>query len=62
MVKAMVCPVVMYGCESCTIKKAESQRIGAFELLVLEKTLSEPLGLLGDQTSESERKSILNVH
>ena len=32
LVKAMVFPVVMYGCESCTIKKAESQRIDAFEL------------------------------
>ena len=31
-VKAMVFPVVMYGCESCTIKKAESQKIDAFEL------------------------------
>ena len=31
-VKAMVFPVVMYGCESRTIKKAESQRIDAFEL------------------------------
>ena len=32
LVKAMVFPVVMYGCESCTIKKAECQRIDAFEL------------------------------
>ena len=32
LVKAMVYPVVMYGCESWTIKKAECQRIGAFEL------------------------------
>ena len=32
LVKAMVFPVVMYGCESWTIKKAESQRIEAFEL------------------------------
>ena len=32
LVKAMVFPVVMYGCESWTIKKAECQRIGAFEL------------------------------
>ena len=32
LVKAMVFPVVMYGCESWTIKKAESQRIDAFEL------------------------------
>ena len=31
-VKAMGFPVVMYGCESWTIKKAESQRIDAFEL------------------------------
>ena len=31
-VKAMVFPVVMYGCESWTLKKAEHQRIGAFEL------------------------------
>ena len=31
-VKAMVFPVVMYGYESCTIKKAECQRIDAFEL------------------------------
>ena len=32
LVKAMVFLVVMYGCESWTIKKAESQRIGAFEM------------------------------
>ena len=32
LVKAMVFPVVMYGCENCTIKKAECQRIDAFEL------------------------------
>ena len=32
LVKAMVFPVVMCGCESCTIKKAEHQRIDAFEL------------------------------
>ena len=32
LVKAMVFPVVMYGCESWTIKKAERRRIGAFEL------------------------------
>ena len=42
LVKAMVFPVVMYGCESWTIKKAERQRIDAFEL-VLEKTLESPL-------------------
>ena len=32
LVKAMVFPVVRYGCESCTIKKAERQRIDAYEL------------------------------
>ena len=39
----LVFPVVMYGCESWTIKKAECQRIAAFELVVLEKTLESPL-------------------
>ena len=42
LVKAMVFPVVMYGCESWTIKKAEHWRTDAFEL-VLEKTLESPL-------------------
>ena len=42
LVKAMVFPVVVYGCESWTVKKAEHQRIDAFEL-VLEKTLESPL-------------------
>ena len=41
-VKAMVFPVAMSGCESWTIKKAECQRIDAFKL-VLEKTLESPL-------------------
>ena len=39
----MVFPVVMYGCESWTIKKGECWRIDDFELLVLEKTLESPL-------------------
>ena len=43
LVKAMVFPVVMYGCENWTIKKTEHQRIDAFELWVLEKTLESPL-------------------
>ena len=42
LVKAMVFPVVMYGCESWTIKKAELRRTDAFELW-LEKTLASPL-------------------
>ena len=43
-VKAMVFPVVMYGCESLTIKKSECQRIDCFWIVVLEKTLESPLG------------------
>ena len=42
LVKAMVFPVVMYGCESWTVKKAEHQRTDAFELLWW-KTLESPL-------------------
>ena len=42
LVKAVVFPVVMYECESWTIKKVECQRTDAFEL-VLEKTLKSPL-------------------
>ena len=41
-VKAMVFPVVMYRCESWTIKKAEHRRTDAFKL-VLEKTVESPL-------------------
>ena len=43
LVKAMVFPVVMYGCESWMIKKAECRRIDAFESVVSEKTLESPL-------------------
>ena len=43
LVKAMVFPVVMYGCESWTVKKAEHQRIDAFELWCWKKTLESPL-------------------
>ena len=42
LVKAMVFPVVMYGCESWTIKKAERQRIDAFELLCWRTLLRVP--------------------
>ena len=42
LVKAMVFPVVMYGCESWTIKKAECQRIDAFELLCWRRLLRVP--------------------
>ena len=42
LVKAMVFPVVMYGCESWTIKKAEHQRIDAFELWRWRRLLRVP--------------------
>ena len=47
LVKGMVFPVVMYGCESWTIKKVECQRIDAFELWCwrrLKKTLQDQTG------------------
>ena len=52
LVKAMVFPVVMYGCESWTIKKAEGQRTDAFELCVGEDSW-EFLGLQGDRNIQS---------
>ena len=42
LVKAMVFPVVMYGCKSCTIKKAERQRIDAFKLWCWRRLLQVP--------------------
>ena len=54
LVKAMVFPVAMYGCESWTVKKAERGRIDAFELVVLEKTLESPLDCKEIQPVHSE--------
>ena len=51
--KAMVFPVVMYGCESWTIKKAECQRIDAFELWCWRRHLRVPW---------TARRSVLGVH
>ena len=51
-VNAMGFPVVMNRCASWIIKKAECQRLGWFQIMVLEKTW-ESLGLQGDQTSQS---------
>ena len=52
LVKAMVFPVVMYGCESWTVKKAEHQRIDAFELWFWRRLL-RVLWTAGYQTSQS---------
>ena len=51
-VKDMVFPVVMYGCESWTIKKVEHGRTDAFKLWAGEDSC-ESLGLQGDQTNQS---------
>ena len=53
LVKAMVLPVVMYGCESWTIKKAEHQRIDAFELWCWRRLLRVPW------TAKRSKQSIL---
>ena len=53
LVKAMVLPVVMYGCESWTIKKAEHRRIDAFELWCWRRLLRVPW---------TARRSVLGVH
>ena len=53
LVKAMVFPVVMYGCESWTIKKAEPQRIYAFELWCWRRLLRVPW------TARTSNQSIL---
>ena len=61
LVKAMVFPVVMYGCESWTVKKAERQRIDAFELWCWRRLLRVH-GLQGDPTCPFWRRSVLGVH
>ena len=53
-VKDMVFPVVMYGCESWTVKKAECQRIDAFELWCWRRHLRVP------RTARRSNQSILN--
>ena len=53
LVKAMVFPVVMYGCESWTVKKAECRRIDAFELWCW-RTLESPLDCKEVQPVHSE--------
>ena len=52
LIKAVVFPVVMYGCESWTVKKAECRRADTFELWCWRKLL-ESLELQGDPTSPS---------
>ena len=53
LVKAMVFPVVMYRCERWTTKKAECRRIDAFKVWCVGEDSCEPLGLQGNQISQS---------
>ena len=55
LVKAMIFPVVMYGCESWTVKKAEHQRIDAFELWCWRRLLRVPW------TARRSNQSILKI-
>ena len=59
--KAMVSPVVMYGCESWTIKKAEHQRLDAFELWCWRRLLRVPWTTRRSNQSIL-KESILNIH
>ena len=60
LVKAMLFPVVMYGCESWTVKKAEHQRIDAFELWCWRRLLRVPSVARRSQESIL-KKSVLNI-
>ena len=61
LVKAMVFPVGMYGCESWTIKKAERQRIDAFELWCWRRLLRVPW--IARRSNQSIlKKLVLNIH
>ena len=60
-VKAMVFPVVMYGCESWTVKKAERQRIDAFELWCWRRLLRIPWTARRSNQSIL-KESVLDVH
>ena len=61
LVKAIVFPVVMYGCESWTIKKAEHQRIDAFEAWYWRRLLRVPWTARRSNQSIL-KKSVLNIH
>ena len=61
LVKAMVFPVVMYGCESWTIKKAERRRIDVFELWCWRRLLRVPWTARRSNQS-IQRISVLGVH
>ena len=61
LVKAMVFPVVMYGCESWTVKKAECRRIDAFELWCWRRLLRVPCTARKSNQSIL-KETVLNIH
>ena len=61
-IKAMVFPVVMYGCESWAIKKAECWTIDAFELSCWRRFLRVPWTTRRSNQTDFKRKSVLNIH
>ena len=61
LVKAMVFPVVMYGCEGWTIKKAEHRRIDTFELWCWRKLLRVIWTAMGSNQSIL-KETVLNIH
>ena len=62
LVKAMVFPVIMYGCESWTVKKAERLKIDAFELWCWRRLLRVPWTARRSNQSMPVLKSVLNIH
>ena len=56
LIKAVVFPVVMYGCESCTVKKAERRRIDALELWCWRRLLRVP------QTARSKQSILKEIN
>ena len=69
LVKTMVFPVIMYGCENWTVKKAERQRIDVFELWCWRRLLRVPwtarrstLGFLGRNDAKAETPVLWTPH
>ena len=62
LVTAVFFPVVMYGCESWTVKKADSRRIDAFELWCWRRLLRVPWTARRSKQSILKERSVLGVH
>ena len=62
LVKAMVFPMVTYGCESWTVKKAESQRIAAFEIQPVHSEGDQPWDFFGRNDAKAETPILWSPH